>query len=456
MILERIIQSKKEEIAARKALMPLDSFQNSLPVSKRNFKASLQKQTRPALIAEIKAKSPSAGKLRRDFDFNQILDIYNRHPLVDAISVLTDTPFFGAKLDDLRQAANNSSKPILRKDFIIDPYQIYESRLYGADAILLIARLLSRLQITEFIHIANILGMDCLIEIHHESEIPKIPQNVPIIGINNRNLDTLKIDLNQTLRLSQKLRPRCEILVAESGIHSRQDVHLIRPFADAMLIGSSLLKSENINRKIEQLFSPAIKICGITNSSDARQAAKFGADYLGFIFYPQSRRFISLGKAAEIMKNIRQDFPNCKMVGVFVNETSAKVQTICDQCQLDYIQLHGDEPDNYIHNLDTPVIKAFRIRDQSDIKRVNQSIAQRVLLDSWSDSHYGGTGRRFDWKLLKNIEKPLIFLAGGITPENFPEVKKLYLFAIDISSGIEKYPGKKDRTKLKQLFTGAL
>ncbi|HHT9130844.1 MAG TPA: indole-3-glycerol phosphate synthase TrpC, partial [Candidatus Brocadiaceae bacterium] len=206
------------------------------------------------IIAEIKKASPSLGVIRTDFNHVEIARLYESSGAA-AISVLTDEKFFQGKLSYLTDVKKSVSLPILRKDFIIDPYQIYEARSAGADAILLIAALLSKEEIQRFLELARELGMDCLVEVHSELELEKVLQtSANIIGINNRDLATFKIDLETTLLLKPMI-PSGKIVVSESGIKSREDiVKLIKKGVDAVLVGETLMKSTNISTKLHELL----------------------------------------------------------------------------------------------------------------------------------------------------------------------------------------------------------
>ena len=212
-MLKKIIENKRKEVELAKKQMPLDSFRNKLGNSTRNFKDALSKN-KLNLIAEIKRNSPSKNIQKKEFNIKKIIDIYNKY--ADAVSVLTDNKFFSGSLDDMKEVSNLTNLPILRKDFIIDEYQIHEARFYNADAILLIASILSEEQIKHFIDIAHGYKMNCLVEIHTEDELDEVLQTkAQIIGINNRNLDTLEIDLNTTIDLMDKIPPD-KIIVSES------------------------------------------------------------------------------------------------------------------------------------------------------------------------------------------------------------------------------------------------
>jgi len=452
MILDNIVEEKRKEVENKKKNFPLNQFINELHPSERDFKSAIS-DVDLSVIAEIKRKSPSEGIIKENFDFDKIAFRYEKNSNVKALSILTDLPFFGGSLYLINRAKGITSKPILRKDFIIDEYQIYESRFYGADVILLIARILSKEQIREFIDIAKKYNMDSLVEIHSREEIEKVPDNTEIIGINNRDLDTLEVNLETTVELSKILKKYNKIiLVAESGIHTAKDVKYIKNNIDAMLIGTSILKSDNPDEKINSLFIPKIKICGITNYEDAKMSADLGANYLGFIFYEKSQRYVSPEIISEIVKKIREGNKRIKFVGVFVNETLERIRQIYKDCALDFIQLHGDEDEGFISQLNIPYIKAFRIKSDNDVEKINKSSAKYVLLDTFHNELYGGTGQSFNWGILSKIKDKEIFLSGGITPYNVEDAAKLKTFAIDVASGVEEKPGKKDHKKLRELF----
>ncbi|MCK4325155.1 indole-3-glycerol phosphate synthase TrpC [bacterium] len=256
-MLEEIIEHKRVEVEARKKKVGLADLKSKLADAPqiRSFKEAISKPTNNInLIAEIKRASPSAGLIRKDFHPVEIAKIYQEAGAA-AISILTDEKFFEGSIDFLPQVKREVSLPLLRKDFIIDEYQIYESRTYGADALLLIAGTLSEAQMTEFLSLSHDLEMDCLVEVHNEEELKKVLETpAEIIGINNRDLSTFQVDLSTTRRL-RKLIPDSKIVVAESGIRSREDVQLLaEEKVDAILVGESLLRSKDTRGKIEELL----------------------------------------------------------------------------------------------------------------------------------------------------------------------------------------------------------
>ena len=251
-MLNKIIENKRKEIEINKKEFPLNSFKNKLNNSTKDFKKVISKN-KLNLIAEFKRNSPSKNIINKNFDIKTITEIYNKY--ADAISVLTDKKFFNGSLDDLKKISELTNLPVLRKDFIIDEYQIYESRFYDADAILLIASVLSNEQIKNFIEIAKKYNMDCLVEIHNKEELNKIIniENIEIIGINNRNLDTSKIDTNTTLNLIKKF-PKNKIIISESGISSKDYVKKLTGKVNAILVGSLFMNSDDIENEIKRLI----------------------------------------------------------------------------------------------------------------------------------------------------------------------------------------------------------
>ena len=246
-MIKEIIENKRKEVEESKKNLPLAGFKPKLETSKRNFKAAISKN-KLNLIAEFKRYSPSKNISNKNFDLKQTLGVYNKY--ADAISVLTDKKYFNGSLNDLDAASKLTNLPLLRKDFIIDEYQIYESRLHNANAILLIVSILSNEQIKKFIETAKNYGMACIVEVHTEEELRKVIDcNPEIIGINNRNLDTLKINTNTTLNLAGKI-PKDAVIICESGISSKEYVKKIKSKVNAMLIGSAFMNSNDLEKEI--------------------------------------------------------------------------------------------------------------------------------------------------------------------------------------------------------------
>jgi len=255
-ILKEIIAKKKEKILLAKQQFSEEDLKariQDIP-STRHFIETISKPKQISLIAEIKKQSPSRGIIRQDFNLQEIARIYQESG-VQAISVLTEEDYFGGNIAYINEVKNIASCPILRKDFILEPYQVYESRFYGADAILLIADLLSKEKLSELMQIAQGVGLACLVEIHDEKELKKVLSlKVPLIGINNRNLHTLEVDFKITEKLFP-LIPKDQAVVVESGIKSYQDVLFLKILGvSAVLIGQALMEAPDIKNKIEELM----------------------------------------------------------------------------------------------------------------------------------------------------------------------------------------------------------
>jgi len=194
-----------------------------------------------------------------------------------------------------------------------------------------------------------------------------------------------------------------------------------------------------------------VKICGITNYKDAAAAVDMGADLLGFNFYPKSPRFVPPEKAREIISRLPGFID---IVGVFVNAPLEQIRETMDLCQLNWVQLHGDENPQFCSlflSLNVKTMKALRVKDRNDIQQAENYFTDAILLDAFNPEKYGGTGLTFDWNIVGHIGKR-IFLAGGINPDNAPEAINLGVYGIDVCSGIEAEPGKKDHKKMKKLF----
>ena len=238
MILGRIVEEKRRVVEEAKRVKPLAELTRETAgiCVKSTFKKNIARPHQINVIAEIKKASPSKGILRGDFNPAKIAVTYQANGAC-AISVLTDERFFEGRLDHIRKVKENISLPVLRKDFIIDEYQVYESVAAGADAILLIAEILSTNEISALYNTANSLGLDVLIEVHNEEDMEKaLSTGGPIIGINNRDLHTFKVDLNVTKRLI-RLIPQNRVKVSESGIKSHEDLMFLKSLGvNAVLI----------------------------------------------------------------------------------------------------------------------------------------------------------------------------------------------------------------------------
>lgn len=421
-ILLKIVEHKKEEIKPKP--------------STRNF-ANAIKNKGLSLIAEIKKASPSAGQICREkFSPSEIARNYERSG-ASAISVICDKKFFNGNLKYMKEASNNTFKtPILCKDFIIDTSQIYEARKYGADAILLIASILTEKQINKFIEVARSLNMDTLCEVHTLDELSKVLRTpARIIGINNRDLRTFKVDISTTAKIAKHI-PSDKIIVSESGFHSAEDIKKLPENIDAILIGTTLMRG----KPVSELIGKKLKICGIKSVEYAKLCERLGVDFIGLNFVPSSKRLISIEKAREIRKATKK----ISLVGIFQNQPIEKVNKIAQKLNLDYIQLSGDESVEFVKKCCRPVIKGISLKNKIDLKKAEKYLphAAYILLDSTSP----GAGKPITVDL-KHIKYPFL-IAGGITVENIEKiVKETNPLGIDVASGVETN-GKLDYEKI--------
>jgi indole-3-glycerol phosphate synthase len=259
-ILEQIVAVKHAELALARRRMPLAAIRVDAEsrVLTRDFVGAMRariKAGKPAVIAEIKKASPSKGVLRADFIAADIAQSYAEHGAA-CLSVLTDQQFFQGCVDYLKQARASCQLPVLRKDFMVDAYQIYESRAIGADAILLIAACLDEAQMRDFEAIARSLDMAVLVEVHDGAELDRaLKLKTPLIGVNNRNLKTFEVSLDTTLSLMREV-PADRLLVCESGIHTRDDVlRMGAAGVNAFLVGEAFMRAEDPGQALAALFA---------------------------------------------------------------------------------------------------------------------------------------------------------------------------------------------------------
>jgi len=255
-MLDRIVTQKREEVEQRKKAVAIACLQERIARQKPSPDFALAlKGDHIRLIAEVKRASPSRGMLKPNFDPVGLAQTYAEGGAA-AISVLTESNYFMGSTEHLEAIKEMVQLPLLRKDFIFDPYQIYESRAFGADALLLIAAILSQRQLNELICLSRSLGLKCLVEVHNESELERaIIGESEIIGINNRDLNTFTVDINTTGRL-RPLVPEERTVVSESGIKSQRDIQKLRDWkVDAVLVGEALVTAPDIRARMKELLS---------------------------------------------------------------------------------------------------------------------------------------------------------------------------------------------------------
>ncbi|MEN8006733.1 MAG: hypothetical protein ABFS42_06925 [Candidatus Krumholzibacteriota bacterium] len=458
--LERIRPAKEAEAAALNR-----QFQTSPPVRPadmpvRDFRAALAGGG--SIIAEIKRQSPSNPSLQRLGPVGNLARAYRRGG-ARALSIVTDATHFGTSLDDVAALRTAADLPVLVKDFVIDRSQIHAAWAAGADAILLIARMLDRGSLRDLHNEATSLGLSVLVECHAADEIEQALQaGATLVGINNRNLATLTTDLAHGENLLP-LVGRDVIRVSESGLDCRRDVdRMSRAGADAFLVGHALLLSRDPGRKVAELAGKVseearrIKICGLTNPADARAAFEAGAHLLGLIFASSPRRVDNRQAAA-----IRASVPDARLCGVFQDADPAEVMAAAESCGLDLIQLHGNESPGECRQLaeatGLPLIKALRPAEATPARVAAYDAAAYFLIDRPK-----GDPESCDHQALRQAAAMIraagrdVFLAGGLDPANVAEaVRDCAPFGVDVSGGVESEPGRKDLAALQDFIREA-
>lgn len=439
-VLAEIVRNKRSDVVNRLASTTLDP-----PPTRRSLRSAL---ARPGarFIMEVKKRSPSGH--RSEIEVVDAVDAYA--PVADAISVLTEGRFFGGSVDDLRTARAGFEGPILAKDFVIDPRQVVEARFHGADAILVILSAVDDLEAAGIMAEARRLSMDVVVEVHDERELDRaLALGAEIVGINNRDLRTLATDLSVSEGLA-KLVPQDRILVSESGIGSRRDVERLSTLVDGFLVGSSLMASNEIVQAARALVFGQVKICGLTRSPDVELAAKAGATHAGFIFAEESPRRVD-GEAAELTAEARR--LGLRTVGVFNGQSAAEIANLAHKLGLSAVQLHGGQNPRALRAKLPANCEIWAVSGVGEAAEPSRAGADRILFDTKSGGRTGGTGKSFDWSLVANHpDLPKAFIAGGIRAANAREAQRVGAFGIDVGSGVEAAPGRKDPAKVQALF----
>ena len=439
-LLGKIGEAKRQELADRFDGVSIDALRAAASPSEHQLAAVLA-QDGARFILEIKKASPSSGPIRPGADTAALASGYAG--VADALSVLCDRPFFGGSLGDLAAARTTFDGPILAKDFFIDLRQVAEARIAGADAILVMLSLLDDGTARAMIDEARRFCMDALVEVHDEREMRRaLAFGAPLIGINNRDLRDLSIDLSTTERLATLASDR--LLISESGISTRADVDRLAGHVDGFLVGSSLMRADEPAQAARTLIFGRTKLCGLTRPEDFIAAR--GATHAGLVMVGQSPRAVTLGQA------IRLAPLHGAPVGVFRNAPVEKVAEAAIMLGLAAVQLHGAEDAAYARALARRLPARCEIWKAVQIGRLAPDrfdAADRLLFDSGP----GGTGRTFDWTLLR--DHPALadaIVAGGVDPHNARAAGQLGAYAIDVGSSLDARPGEKSPEKIAALF----
>ncbi|MEZ7562834.1 bifunctional indole-3-glycerol-phosphate synthase TrpC/phosphoribosylanthranilate isomerase TrpF [Veillonella atypica] len=471
MILDTIVEATKIRVAQEKQVESPEAVKAAALALPSDtgfpFEAALRQQDFN-FICEVKKASPSKGIIAEHFPY---LDIAKEYEMAGAaaISVLTEPDFFKGDKKYLQEIASTVKISVLRKDFIIDEYQIYQAKVWGASAILLICACLDVPTLTKFRELADSLGLSSLVEAHDEQEVQMaIDCGARIIGVNNRNLKDFTVDVQNSVRLRNLVQDDV-IFVSESGLETPEDIQVLRDNnIGVALMGETFMRSPNKVEKLAYLYGPTyytpkVKMCGISKVETIPAVVEAKPDYMGLVFAP-SKRQVTVDQAKILVEELHRGYAKkygsdtehdkndtIKTVGVFVNETVDNLVTIANEANLDAVQLHGDEDETFIQSLkertNVEVWKAIQIRTAADTEKWIDSSADMLLFDAYHKDERGGTGEVFDWSSLDAFERPFM-LAGGIDSTNVARaIRTVRPYGIDISSGIETN-GVKDDEKI--------
>lgn len=510
-----------------------------------NLQEAIQSQSpRMALAAEFKRASPSKGDIAPDLNAGEQALKYATAG-ANIISVLTDQRWFKGTIDDMKEArlqsttATQQQRPaILRKDFVINEYMIAEAAAKGADTILLIVAILPAQLLKRLIDYSRKLGMEPLVEVHaHEEVDVALSAGAKVIGVNNRNLHTFQMDMSNTEKVADMLRARGLVfdhdsaaaaytLCSLSGMSTALDVDRYRQIGVGMcLIGESLMRATDPGQAISDLcLDPTdfarqssagmggaytrgtriVKVCGVTNAEDALVACRAGANMIGVIFVPKSKRCATVEQGKEVVEAVRafgerrqamilpevdqaEPVPHLVgasraleeatkrpvVVGVFQNQEPSFIQSVVQECGLDMVQLHGKEGMEAANTKNTgaPTIRVVDVETDAETGKAVSSAVEDVLDNLTADPAAilldtsikgsrdgGGTGVTFDWNIAERMQDaglPVI-IAGGLNPENVKDaVGSVRPWGVDISSGVEASPGKKDHQKVQDFVKNA-
>ncbi len=433
-----------------------------------------------ALIAEIKRASPSKGMLDADLDPVAQARMYARGG-ARMISILTEQDHFKGSLDDLRAVRQAVDLPLLRKDFLIDPYQIVEARAAGADTYLLIVALLDDAELVELMRVGRELGMEPLVEAHNAVEVQRaVVAGARLIGVNARDLRTFQVDTTLLQRL-KPLIPATSVVVAESGLFSAADVARMRGYgADAVLIGEALVRRNLASAQSSLLETithlppvlrmtprgryPVIKLCGMRTIADAKAALAAGADMIGLVL-TQSRRQLTPAQAREIVSALP---PSTLTVGVFADEPTERINELAAAAgvhAVQHIARHIAGPDGQVPAntvLDLPAITVCSSADPA-LAHPLAFPGSMVLVEAAPSGVWGGVGTQSaeaaqrHWEVAARWARSQpILLAGGLHPANVSAaIAAVQPWGLDVSSGIEGPDGQKDPERMRAFVQAA-
>ncbi len=464
-MLERFIEAKQDELAALRAAQGAGTLPPICRCARPRFSATLKQAARAAVIAEYKVASPSRGLINDSVTPRSAAMQYAAAG-ADAVSILTEEKYFRGRLENLSAAAA-AGVPMLRKDFIFDWLQIRQTAATPAAAVLLIVRLTPDAEVLRALReAAESYGIEAVVEVCADGELSIARESgAKIIQVNSRDLETLAVDRRTALHMARARRAG-EIWIAASGIASA--AHIVAAHEagyDAVLIGTALMEDGRPGRALRLMLggrqrpSLCVKVCGMTSQEDVTAAADAGADMVGFIFAPESKRAVTADAVAKI-----ETPATVKRVGVVTGNDTDEILRLVDTARLDMVQMHGGQSDEccaavakevsvarvlWIGGADTAQTMAARAIEAA-------RCADIVLIDGGTSG--GGSGVQADVEALTELSNTGIpwILAGGLDADNVEAaVSRCDPDGVDLNSGVEVRPGVKDAEKMKRAIKAA-
>ena len=444
-----------EIVKNRKRLLDSQTWLTTEQPSERSMYDSIR-ASQQGLIFECKRKSPSRGMLAQDYHPDVIARKYADY--ASGISVLTEPDYFAGEDAHLLAVRQAVDLPILAKDFVVDLRQINHARALGANCILLMMSVVNDDFWLAAYERAKSLNMAVLTEVHDEAELQRaIELDAPMIGINNRDLHSLKTDLDVTRRLAP-LIPSDRIIISESGIASYEDLRSLSSMVHGYLIGTSMMQSSDLSQALRSLIFSEVKVCGLTNSADAKLAYDSGATWGGVIMTPQSKRYQTPEQAATWMTDTQ-----LPMVGVFMDQSLEEIISAARQLEFAAVQLHGSESPEFIASLrqqlsaNTAIWKTITASDSSDDYPSADQL--QPVIDDWMKCGVAKVlvdkpkhRAHDDLDFTPLLGQTNVMIAGGIKVDSDVLKSGTRRAGIDICSGVESEAGKKDPALVKQLF----
>ena len=483
MYLTEILAHTRRVVAERKQAADMGALERlAAGHEPRGFARALRMRAEHGvvIIAELKKASPSRGIIRPDFDAAALAAQMEADGAA-TLSVLTDERFFQGSLENLQRASAAVSIPCLRKDFMVDEFQMLEARAHGADAVLLIVAALDDATLRSLRLSAKAHHLDVLCEVHDAEELDRARDlGCECVGVNSRDLRTFEVSLERACELAARL-PGDAVKVAESGIHTVADMQKLRAAGyEAFLIGESLMRQPQPGEALARLLHDAggrrrmfVKICATTNLADAQLAAELGADAIGFVFAP-SKRQVTAEQVREITRALP---PTLSKVGVFTTADAEQILQAARVAGLDTVQLHSAFDPKLVETIHTGsggmlrVLQVVDVGSDTDLEHLRttlKAVLQRAdvaaaLLDASHGGASGGTGLRFDWErtsaTVRRVQQETggrVIVAGGLHAGNVGEAIAAFApWGVDVASGVEAQPGTKDAARLRSFLERA-